>query len=84
MGDKDRVYHSVEEYRKDNPGRDEKWYEFVENTIRTYGEMITITVPMLYTKEDNAFVRKIEWGHRLAAKSRLVFKGNLETSVQPA
>ena len=77
-----KLYHSIEEYREAHPNESEESYKRVEEMIKIFGPpMMTITIPMLYTKEVNAFVRKIEWAHKLAAKSRLVFKGGLEKAT---
>jgi hypothetical protein len=35
----------------------------------------TIRVKMLYTKEINRFIKRVERAHKLTAKSKLVFKG---------
>ena len=42
---------------------------------RLFGPLPTIRVKMLYTREVNRFVRKVEAAHKATDKSKLVFKG---------
>ena len=39
------------------------------------GQIRTFTVKMRFTRQFNAFFRRVEAAHRLTAKSKLVFKG---------